>query len=74
MKFKTSKEVNDYMNRMIDVDKWITDVKSYVQGVDPELIVDKKLIFGIETKIFWTYTSDARLFSVMVSIGVILKF
>ena len=73
VRFKTSKEVNEYMNKMIDVDKWMRDVKFYVKEVDAELIADKKLVFGIETKIFWTYTEEARQFSVVVGLVFILK-
>ena len=55
------------MNRMIDVDTWMRDVKLYVKQVDLEMISDKKLVFGIKTKIFWTYTEEGRQFSVVVS-------
>ena len=66
VKFKTSKEVNEFMNQMIDVDKWIGEVKSYIKAVDSDFIADRRLVFGIETKVFLTYTEEVRQFAVMV--------
>ena len=68
VKFRTSYEVNNYMNAMRDVDKWMRDVKCYIQAIDADLICDRKLIFGIETKIFLTYTEPSRQMAVMVGI------
>ena len=63
--------MNVYMNRMIGVDKWMGEIKMYVHAVNPEMISDRKLVFGIETKIFLTYTEPARQLTVMV--GIILN-
>ena len=56
------------MNAMRDVNKWMRDVKCYIQAIDADLICDQKLIFGIETKIFLTYTEPSRQMAVMVGI------
>ena len=66
VRFKTSYQVNQYMNQMRHVDQWMRDLKLYIKGVEPELIADRKLIFGIETRIFLTNTEPTRQFCVMV--------
>ena len=66
--FWTSKRVNEYMEEMQDVSKWMAKLKYYVKAIEEDLIADKKLVFVIESQIFLTYTEPAREISVMVGI------
>ena len=51
---------------MCNVEKWVRDVKNYVRNVDEDMINDRRLIFGIDTKIFFTYTEPPRQITVLV--------
>ena len=62
-------EVESFLNRPIDVETWMSQVKSHVVSVNTGLISGKKKVFIVEVQAFKTNTTPSRQISVVVSVN-----
>ena len=60
--------MNEYLNHRCEVDEWIREVQEYVRIADEQMMCAKCMVFGIEAKVFRTYSTPARQITVMVCI------
>ena len=60
--------VQNFENAEVTIPKWIGRVKNYVMQVVPELVADKRMVFMMETQIFFTYTTPSRQLCVVVCV------
>ena len=61
-----SGQTNPHVLKYTDATTWIGDVKKYLLYVNGELVMDKNVVFVIESEIFLTNTVPQRAVSVMV--------
>ena len=68
VKILTLSEVNAHLLEEKEVNTWMAGVKQYMLDINGQLIIDKKLVFFIDSQVFLTNTNPKRPISVMVRI------
>ena len=68
MNFLVAGQSNPHILKYTDASTWIGDVKRYILDVNGELVLDRTLVFVIQSEIFMTNTDPKRAVSVMVSL------